>query len=210
MKKHTRFLCALFVAFFSIASFTSCIREPEIIIETVVETDTIFVVQQDTVFLTLSDTISLTEFIHDTATTFILLRHAETTGIGSDPDLSAVGMARVEALRKALSLVPLEAVYSTDYKRTKQTAQPVADDKFLNVNAYTGTNLSPFVDGLLAAYHGKTVMVVGHSNTTPSLLNVLVGANVYSTFPDTEYDNLFVVTVFEKGRAMVVRLKYGA
>lgn len=210
MKTSTRFLCALIAAFAAIASFTSCEKEPKTIIETVVKTDTIFVIQQDTVFLTLSDTISLTEFIHDTATTFVLVRHAETTGVGSDPDLSVAGQARVEALRKALSLVPLDAVYSTNYKRTKQTALPIATDKALNVNTYTGTNLSPFVDGLLTAYHGKTVMVVGHSNTTASLLNVLVGANIYATFPDTEYDNLFVVTVFDKGRAMVVRLKYGA
>jgi len=41
------------------------------------------------------------------------------------------------------------------------------------------------------------------------LLNVLTGTNSFNQIPETEYDNLFVVSVFEKGRAEVVHLKYG-
>ena len=51
-------------------------------------------------------------------------------------------------------------------------------------------------------------MIVGHSNTTPSLLNVLTGTSNYSNIPESEYDNLYIVTVFEKGRAEVVHFKY--
>lgn len=200
------FLPLLFLYFLG---STGCEKDPEVVIETVVERDTIIVTQLDTVFISLTDTLTLTEFIQDTATTFILVRHAETTGVGSNPSLSAAGQLRAEALRRALGNVPLAAVFSTNFNRTMQTAQPVADDQTLAVENYDAFSLHPFVDGVLVDHHAQAVLVVGHSNTTPDLLNVLIGSNVYSTFSESEYDNLFVVTVFEKGRSEVVHLKYG-
>lgn len=208
MKKHLHFCLLAGVLALLNLSYTSCIREPEIITETIIETDTLIVTNIDTLYLTVTDTLTLDHFVHDTATTFILLRHAETSGTGTDPVLSVAGQARAETLRRIMSNVPLAAIYSTNFNRTLQTAQPTAMEKMLSTTIYNSSALSPFVDGVLAEHHGGTVMVLGHSNTTPALLNVLVGANIYSTFPDTEYDNLFIVTVFEKGRAEVLHLKY--
>lgn len=199
----------VFVLFIAGYSASGCRKEPETIIKTITVTDTLVVTQTDTVLLTVTDTVSLTSFIHDTATTFILSRHCETTGIGSDPDLSADGAARAQELLRVLKNVPLSAVYSTNYKRTIQTATPTATDKVLTVNTYNPNALSAFADNVLATHHGKTVLVVGHSNTTPSLLNVLTGTTNYQQLPETEFDNLYIVTVFEKGRATVTHLKYG-
>lgn len=201
MKENIINTMLFFITFAFVSTFFSCEKDPEIITNTVIEVDT--------VFTTLTDTVTLTEMIEDTVTTFILVRHAETTGIGSNPELSASGQARAEVLRRALENVPLVAVFSTNFNRTMQTVQPIADDKQLTINAYDPFNLDPFVDGIIANHHAETVLVVGHSNTTPSLLNVLVGANVYSDLPESAYDNLYIVTVFEKGRAEVVHLKYG-
>jgi 2,3-bisphosphoglycerate-dependent phosphoglycerate mutase len=53
------------------------------------------------------------------------------------------------------------------------------------------------------------VVVLGHSNTVPLLLNILTGTDDFSNLPETQYDNLFIVSVFEKGRSKVVHLKYG-
>lgn len=191
------------------ALFTACEKDPEVITNTVIERDTIIVSSIDTVYLNVTDTVILSNYIHDTATTFICLRHAETTGIGTDPALSTAGMARAEALRRILGNVSLDAVYSTDYNRTRQTAQPTAIDKLLSTTIYNPSNLGSFVDGVLASHRGGAVLVLGHSNTTPSLLNVLLGSTVYTNLPDAEYDNLFLVTVAEKGRAKVLHLKYG-
>ncbi len=193
----------------SIACLPACEKEPETIIQTVTKTDTLFVAQHDTIFLQVTDTLTLTDFVHDTATTFIVLRHAETTGIGSNPNLSTDGLARAEALRRILANVPLSAVFASNYNRTKQTAQPTADDKSLAINIYDPLNQSPLVDDWLETYRGKTVLVLGHSNTVPSLLNLFLGSNTYQNLPDTEYDNLFIATVSEKGRAKVLHLKYG-
>jgi broad specificity phosphatase PhoE len=70
-------------------------------------------------------------------------------------------------------------------------------------------NQSPLVDNWLADYRGQTVLVLGHSNTVPALLNLFLGSNEYSNLPDTEYNNLFIATVSERGRARVLHLKYG-
>lgn len=186
-----------------------CEKEPQVITETIVRTDTLVVVTTDTVVLHVTDTLVLTEFIDDTTTTFILTRHAETTGAGTDPSLSADGQLRAAELARMLKNVPLAAVFSTDFNRTRQTAQPTATDQGLTTGLY-----DPFAPAALAssvknAYPGQTVLVVGHSNTVPALLNSLTGANAYANLPDTQYDNLFIVTVFQSGGARVLHLKYG-
>ena len=203
MKKSLLLLLPLLIA------LGSCEKDPETITKTVVETDTVLVTLHDTIFVHLTDTLTLTDFVHDTATTFIVLRHAETAGAGTNPNLSAAGQARAEELRRILANVPLAAVFSSNYNRTKQTAQPAADDKALPVGVYDPLNQSPLVDDWLSSYRGKTVLVLGHSNTVPSLLNLFLDSNDYTNLPDTEYDNLFIATVSAKGQAKVLHLKYG-
>lgn len=193
-----------------LSGFLACDKSPEIITETIVETDTLLVIQNDTVFVHLTDTLTLTDYIQDTATTFIVLRHAETTGGGTNPNLSAQGLARAETLRQILANVPLAAVFASNFNRTKQTAQPTADDKSLTINIYDPLNQAPLLDPWLSTYRGKTVLILGHSNTVPNLLNLFLNNNEYSNLPDTEYDNLFIATVSEKGRAKILHLKYGS
>lgn len=206
--KKSIFLLPLLLLVLHVA-LSACEKDPEIITHTIIETDTLVINHYDTVVVTLTDTFTLTEFLHDTATTFILVRHAETTGIGSNPDLSADGLLRATELARVLKNVPLNAAYSTNLTRTTKTAQPTAADQSLPLETYDGFTLNPVVDAVLANHRGGAALVVGHSNTTPSLLNLLTGTTDYSNIPETQYDNLYVVTVFEKGRAQVTHLKYG-
>ena len=215
MKKiYSLFFFAIFALPLSFL-FQACKQDPEIFTNTVIETDTLFITATDTLVVTeldtifQTDTVTLTEVIKDTLTTFILVRHAETTGIGSDPDLSVEGLARAAALTTALESLDLSAVFSTDLQRTLQTAEVVANDQSLPVETYEPFVLDPLVDDVLENHHQGSVLVVGHSNTTPSLLNLLVGAETYDLIPEEDYNNLFVVSVFEKGRAEVTHLKYG-
>ncbi|MCB0530809.1 MAG: histidine phosphatase family protein [Lewinellaceae bacterium] len=197
------------LALVGISLLFSCEKEPQVITETILKTDTLVVTQVDTVVVQLTDTLMLTEFIRDTATTFIILRHAETTGIGTDPGLSTAGQDRAAELVRVLKEVPLDAVYSTNFNRTRQTAQPVAADKSLGIQTYNAFAPDQLADGALAQYKQGTVLVVGHSNTVPELLNALTGTNGFFQLPESQYDHLFLVTVFEKGRAKVVHLRYG-
>ena len=204
---------ALILVFASMFLFTACDKEPEIVPRiqpvyvTEVDTHVVIVKEVDTqfVYVTLVDTL----LIQDSATTVILTRHAETTGIGPDPDLSTAGSERATALTKALSKLKLSAVYSTPYKRTKQTAAGVAQYHSLAVQTYDAQKLSQFADSILQKHAYKVVYVAGHSNSTPALLNELTGKNTYTDIPETEYDNLYIVSVYRSGEAKVLHLKYG-
>ena len=55
----------------------------------------------------------------------------------------------------------------------------------------------------------QTIFVAGHNNTVPAVVSALSGEN-FPTIPETEYDNMFIVTVYRFGKAKVVKLKYGA
>ena len=189
-------------------------KEPEsvYVTNTVFETDTALSLVIDTVVITdtlsNADTLTIVNNIRDTVTTFIVLRHAEKQSTGTNPSLNTAGQNRANKLSNILTNVNLDAIYSTNYNRTMQTVQATAKAKTLSVSFYNPSSLSPFVDLVLSTYHDGTILVVGHSNTTPSLLNVLTGTSNYSNIPESEYDNLYIVTVFEKGRAEVVHFKY--
>lgn len=192
-----------FITFISI--LTSCSKDPEIIIKT--ETITII----DTVIV--KDTVTVIETVFqnipDTATTFILVRHAEITGSGSNPNLSAVGQTRALELQRILNNVVLNAVYSTNFNRTMQTAEPIATAKALPIAQYDPFDPDALIDQVLTSYPEGIVLIVGHSNTTPDFLNAMVGADTFADIPETEYDNLFVVHISEKGDAKVIHMKYG-
>lgn len=197
------------LALLLLALFTNCEKDPQIITETIVKTDTLIVTQIDTVVVQITDTITLTQWIKDTGTTFILLRHAETTGTGADPGLSAAGQKRADELVRVLGAVPLQAIYSTNFNRTRQTVQPLAAQIGAGIQTYSAFAYDQLIDKVLNEQGHGTVVVVGHSNMVPELLNVLIGANAYSQLSESQYDNLFIATVLEKGRAQVVHLRYG-
>jgi hypothetical protein len=60
-----------------------------------------------------------------------------------------------------------------------------------------------------AQHSGQTIFIAGHNNTVPEIIEALGGPK-YPTIPETEYDNLFVVTVYRTGKAKVVKMKYGS
>ena len=206
------FLLAAFCYMTMLGSLTSCDKDPDVI--TLTQIDTLVVIDTLTLTdtLTLIDTLTLTDTIFesfpDTATTFILVRHAETTGSGSNPNLSADGQTRADRLSQILEKVNLNAVYSTNFNRTRQTAQPAATSKGLTITTYDPFAPGVLVDQVLASFPGGTVLVVGHSNTIPDILNEMVGSNLYPDIGENEYDNFFVVHVSLDGTATVTHLKY--
>ncbi|HBP23093.1 MAG TPA: histidine phosphatase family protein [Planctomycetes bacterium] len=131
------------------------------------------------------------------------VRHAEKQG-GDDPGLTAEGVARAAALAFALRHVPLDGVYSTDTKRTRATVAPAAEAHGLEVQTYAA-------DGSLSkrlgsGQGGRCVLVVGHSNTIPALLQRLG-----LTPPEkilSGYEDLFQVVAFGEQR-LLQRLSYG-
>ncbi|WP_432411269.1 SixA phosphatase family protein [Rasiella sp. SM2506] len=138
-----------------------------------------------------------------TLTTYYLIRHAEKDrNIADNPGLMAIGKERATHWANFFKDIPLEAVYSTDYNRTKETAAPIAKNKSLTVLLYNPDKL--YDTEFQEATKGKNVLIVGHSNTTPSLVNTILGENKYPPISDTENAMLYKVVVSEKGETSVI------
>lgn len=75
--------------------------------------------------------VACSSFAQQPVTTFILVRHAEKdmTQSTPDPDLSAEGHARARRLALLFEKTEIAAVYSTPFKRTRQTVEPLAAGK---------------------------------------------------------------------------------
>ena len=145
----------------------------------------------------------------DSETTIFLVRHAEKVLDGSnDPILTPEGANRADELMYIFKHVKLDAIYSTPYKRTQQTVLPTAKNKNLEIQFYK-PNERGFLDKVLDAYPGGTVLIVGHSNTIPGLANELVGRMDYDDLNDATYDNLFIAHVLPDRQAKIIRMRFG-
>lgn len=129
-------------------------------------------------------------------TTYYFIRHAEkdrSDQSEKDPDLTAAGLKRAQNWAEVLKDVPLDMVLSTNYKRTLQTAAPVAREKGLSIENYEAGN--GFDKQFKKRTAGKTVLVVGHSNTTPQFVNAILGEKKYEDIDDKQNGALFIVQV---------------
>jgi 2,3-bisphosphoglycerate-dependent phosphoglycerate mutase len=142
-------------------------------------------------------------------TTFILVRHAEKGNDGTnDPELATAGVDRAKRLTDMFSATTIDAFYSTKTKRTQSTAAPLAQAKGKEVLIYDNQKPAT-VDELIAKNLGKTIFVVGHSNTVPQLANQLLGKEQFQNFADTDYGNIIVISVVEKAKlASYTLLRY--
>lgn len=136
--------------------------------------------------------------------TFVLVRHAEKADDSArDPSLSPAGQKRAEKLAKRLRDTPLAAIYASNFRRTQQTAAPVAAAQHLTVITYdAGRPAADFASELRRKYPTGTVLVVGHSNTIPPLAQALCGCDIGPT-ADSEYGRRITIRVLTDGRTTV-------
>ncbi len=134
-----------------------------------------------------------------------LVRHAEKVDKSMDPDLSGDGYLRATELARTLADASIERVHSSGFIRTKNTAEPVADLFGLEIELYNPRDLNTIAEQLKAA--GGRHLVVGHSNTTPALVEIL-GGDPGSPIEEDEYDRLYILTIM-KGEVNTVLLRYG-
>lgn len=149
-------------------------------------------------------------------TTVVVVRHAERSAEGgSDPGLSVEGRARAEELARMLAGADVAGVYSTQYRRTRETALPVARGAGveLSIRAIDAANASRHAADLaaevIAAHRGRTVVVVGHSNTVPELVGALGGGEA-AEMAESEYDRLHLLLIDASGRVRAFAARYGS
>jgi phosphohistidine phosphatase SixA len=131
------------------------------------------------------------------STKVYIVRHAEkSTNPPQDPDLTAEGRARAENLAMELKNKGITEVYSTDTRRTRQTAEPFSLQSGVQVKLYKNDTLLKFLYHVLDAE--KNTLIVGHSNTTVQMLKELGLNPSIKSIPDNDYDNLFIITLKSK------------
>ncbi len=125
--------------------------------------------------------------------TIILVRHAEKADATSqDPELSAEGKARAERLAKIVKRYKPGAIYSTDFKRTRDTGAPLASRRKLQIQTYDPKKPNELIDMIMKT-KTKRFLVVGHSNTVPGLANLLGKKEVFKNLDDAEYGVIWIV-----------------
>jgi len=135
-----------------------------------------------------------------------LVRHAEKA-IGPGPGLTDAGTARAAELAREMRDSDIEHVLSTDFRRTRATAQPTADALDLELELYDPVDLAGLAARLRQA--GGRYLVVGHSNTTPELVGLLGGEPGDPIDEQTEYDRLYVISIRNEDRIDTELRRYG-
>lgn len=152
------------------------------------------------------------------ATTVILVRHAEKSPASpadgkAGPGLSDAGKARAEALRDALRDASIDAIIVTQFRRTQETAAPLAaltalTPIVMEAKGDAKSHAATVADSVRVSHAGQTVLVVGHSNTVPAIIEAL-GGPAAADIDEDEFDNIFVVTLREGKAPTIVRARYG-
>lgn len=127
--------------------------------------------------------------------TIYLVRHAEkevSSDNPKDPNLTPCGLQRSKSIAEFLDKVDLDMVYSTNYKRTMQTADPTATQKQLEITAYNPRELNAFASNLIALQ--QNALVVGHSNTTPVLAGLLIREDI-PPIDESIYNQIYQVVI---------------
>lgn len=124
---------------------------------------------------------------------YFFIRHAEKVLNVKNPDLTPKGKERAQEWAAMFQHYKIDKVLSTDYKRTIQTAQPIATKNRVRVEKYNPRKFD--VAKFLQSTKGKNVVIVGHSNSTPTLVNSFLKKNKYQQIDEKIYGNLYILTI---------------
>jgi broad specificity phosphatase PhoE len=141
-------------------------------------------------------TFLLGEVSHETCSTFYLIRHAEKVRVDkseNNPALNEKGILRAQNWKNYFLDKEISKIYSTDYKRTIRTAQPLATNNNIETIIYSTSDFK--FDDFIKSNIGENTLVVGHSNTIPDFVNELINEEYYTQIDDLNNSNLYVVSI---------------
>lgn len=138
--------------------------------------------------------------------TVIVVRHGEKADDSKDPALSAAGEARADRLANMLAPGGVTAIYTTQFRRTQQLAQPLAKRTGVALTVVPAADGAALVRQIQSHRDTETVLVVGHSNTVPAIIKAL-GVKEEVKVAEDEFDNLFIV-VPRGAQTTALKLKY--
>jgi broad specificity phosphatase PhoE len=138
----------------------------------------------------------------DGMTTFYFARHAEKQN-GADPELTATGNKRAAEWVNYFFVKNVDHVLSSDTKRTRATAAPLARAQKVETEIYDVSSVTG--KSLLEQYRGKTVVLYGHSNTIHNYVNDLQSDTTYAELDESDFDTFFIVRIDENGNTSATK-----
>jgi broad specificity phosphatase PhoE len=147
------------------------------------------------------------------STVILVVRHAEKASDADDSPLTEAGMQRAQALAGVAADAGVSAIYTTQFRRNRDTAQPLAQRLGITPTEVPVNLQSPGDYGqrlardIIERHQGQTVLVIGHGNTIGSIVGGLTGRD--PQLGDVQYSDLLVVTVPPSGAASLIRAQYG-
>lgn len=145
------------------------------------------------------------------ATVVVFVRHAEKRRDDDDPGLTRRGRRRAIRLADMLRDAGVDRLFASEYRRTRQTLEPLARRVGLDVEARPGGDVVGLADELRELPAGTLAVVAGHSNTVPALIRALGVDPGVDQLPEDAHDRLFVVTLAAAGGSApngVLELQY--
>ena len=127
---------------------------------------------------------------------FYLIRHAEKLRIDKterNPKLNEKGVLRANKWKEVFKNINLDKIYSTDYNRTIETANPTSKSQNIDITIYSPSNID--YKNFKEINKGKKVLIVGHSNTIPNFVNGLIEKDFYDQIDDLNNSNLYLVNI---------------
>ena len=158
--------------------------------------------------------ISLAWFFESQATTTIIfVRHAEKAADSDNPGLTGAGRQRARELARIMQFVDVDrgvdALFSTPFRRTQETLQPLAAALDKTVHTYDAADTVTVLETILAEHKGKISLVAAHSNTIRPMIEELGGSKLLPDIAENEYDNIYVVVIPWFGKVKTLRFTYG-
>jgi broad specificity phosphatase PhoE len=153
-------------------------------------------------------------FESQATTTIIFVRHAEQTNPDAvDPPLSEAGKKRAAELTRQLVdadvVAGIDAIYSTPYRRSTETAALLSERLELPINTYDAEDTETVLEEILKNHKGKIILVVGHSNTVPELIANLGASKKVPPIARGEFDNIYIISIPWFGKTKTIRLRFG-
>ncbi len=132
-------------------------------------------------------------FLSSCVTKYYFVRHAEKacedcSTCGLTPD----GNLRAAALRDTLFTKGIDTIFASQCLRTQLTAKPLSLSLNKKISIYQTGQLNTFINNLRSFRSNKSILVVGHSNQIPEMVDSLAHQHVFIGIND--FDNMFVVT----------------
>jgi broad specificity phosphatase PhoE len=126
-------------------------------------------------------------------TTIYLIRHAEKADSSQNPELSEEGLKRAVRWTKYFELKNIDFFYTTLTRRTQMTCSTIATSKQKEMIFYDFSKFT--LKEVIEKHPGKTILIVGHSNTVPKQINDFIGEEIYQKIDENEFGNLYTITI---------------